>query len=314
MDLIKLLLSGTVSRWFLPAVWGYLVYLAAARIEPKLSIAFLRDCTLFLEEKQYTRYLGTLPELTSRSFDWFFGEKHASFKCLRRSTLLSMLAVGAAICASAIFNPKGTYDWLIPLLSMGWYGILVIITVWVLCSIVPAYFLLGKTRFVIWTLRHARVGLKELALIVLADFAIGNWVFLTIASLAPSMAAVGIVVYQGKTPADSSALAMVMGGGLVAIMLFLAGGLVLIPTGQLYFSIPIGDLFWASMAPSLILWGYVLASLLSRFLVAASPLFGKLTYLLDVERHPVQSIGIVAAVMTTLLSFVCVAIGSLFTT
>jgi CBS domain containing-hemolysin-like protein len=59
--------------------------------------------------------------------------------------------------------------------------------------------------------------------------------------------------------------------------------------------VPVANLFWASMIPSIWLWAYVIAALVTRMLLASRPLFRKLVGFLDVNEHPIRSIGIVAA-------------------
>lgn len=62
---------------------------------------------------------------------------------------------------------------------------------------------------------------------------------------------------------------------------------------------PLGTLFWAGMMPSVWLWLYLGAALLTRLIARSAPLLRFLTYFLDIDGHPIRSIGVVAAVLVS---------------
>jgi hypothetical protein len=58
-----------------------------------------------------------------------------------------------------------------------------------------------------------------------------------------------------------------------------------------------GLLLWVSMLPSIWLWLYVIASLLARLMAKSAPLLRFLLYFLDIDKHPIRSIGFIAAIL-----------------
>ena len=106
----------------------------------------------------------------------------------------------------------------------------------------------------------------------------------------------------GKVPSGSNLLTMSLAGVFLFLMLLPIEAAILGPAGQLYFSIPLANFFWASMIPSGWLWLFIGSSIVTRSLVGLQPTLGFLTHALDVECHPVRSIGAVASVVVGVMT------------
>ena len=125
---------------------------------------------------------------------------------------------------------------------------------------------------------------------------------------------IGIEGYEwaaGKMPKGQNLLTMTIAGAVIFIILLLVEAILLGNAGRLYFTIPLANFFWASMVPSGWLWLFIGSSLVARFLVGLQPTLGLLTHALDVETHPVESIGIVATIVVAIITFFMVALVSL---
>jgi hypothetical protein len=60
------------------------------------------------------------------------------------------------------------------------------------------------------------------------------------------------------------------------------------------FNLPFANFFWAGMVPSIWLWLNLAAIIITRLLSKTSRIFGSLFNILDVDEHPIRSVGFVA--------------------
>jgi hypothetical protein len=67
-------------------------------------------------------------------------------------------------------------------------------------------------------------------------------------------------------------------------------------------------LFLPGMLPSVWLWLYAAATLIVRLAARSRPLLRFLIYMLDIDKHPIRSVGIVAAMLLSAGYAVVVAI------
>lgn len=301
---------AAAPRWLLPFVLGGGVFAIFAWLEGQLSAAFREDCRRFIAERQYEPYLGILPDLVSRSFDWTFGDRQRSIKCFVRATEFSTAFFFVTVLITEMFNPSAIHTVIALLWALSWRAIPLVAVSWILACVVPSWIMIGKARFVIWVLQRARVTLSTLTMIMVIDFVIGSWVFLTLAGWGIALLAMEEVIRAGKVHVHLGVLSTFVSSGIVAGIIALIGAALLIPTGQLYLNVPIGNLFWASYAPSIWLWLYVFAAIITRSLARLTPVLRIAGYVLDFKAHPVKEMGLVAAVVVTGISLISVAIGS----
>jgi len=65
------------------------------------------------------------------------------------------------------------------------------------------------------------------------------------------------------------------------------------------------------MLPSIWLWVFILASLVSRLLYSARSIFRGAFQMLDVKDHPIRSLGIVAASLAASVDFIILTVLSM---
>ena len=276
-----------------------------------MSPAFQQECVNFLKRRGYESYIGILPTLSVRTIDRWFGPKHASWRCFRRSALFSSLALVMTFIVTLIFNPKDSLSFFNWLLALGPKGFGLAIAAWIMACLVPDYLMLGKTRFVIWVLQRADLSIGTILLIGVIDFFAANWMFLSPFVSIQVIGAEGYAWAVGKIPEGQNILTISISGAILFVILLLLEFALLGGAGQLYFTVPLANFFWASMVPSGWLWLFIGSSIATRFLVGLQPIFGGFTHVLDVEAHPVRSIGIVASLIVAAATAFMVALVSL---
>lgn len=304
-------MDRTLNRWLLPFVLAWLTYLCARWAENQLSDAFRTDSAAFLKEGNYKAYLGNLPMIAEHAINRVFGPHHGSWMCVRRSIMFSACTIVLTFAVSVFFNPKDSIAFFGWLYSLKYHGIIVALLFWIIACALPDYLMLGKTRFVIWVLAKAQVRSSRMALTLLADFFVANWLFMTAFVGAQVVLGLTAVFIMGKQPADATIITMIGAGAVLFIIAFLAQLLLFAGTGILYTNIPLGNLFWSCMIPSIWLWLYILSSLLTRWLVTIYPMLARLSYVLDVDKHPLRSVGIVASFLVFIISLISITLYSL---
>jgi len=300
------------TRLALPFILAIMVFKLASWFEHRLAQTSKDEISNFLRDQKYQRQLGALPDLISKGFNRFFGEKHLSIKCLKNSFLFTTYFLFLTVFVSLLFNYNESIKFLIFVFSLGPKGLSFFISYWILFCLIPGYFMLGKTRFIIWVLQKSSPSLRDLLISTFIDFFISSWMFLTACSISIVFYGTIYAEITGKIPAKiDGMISLTLAGGLLSIIIFLISSLFLITTGSLYTMIPIANLFWASMAPVSCTFLYVFSALLARSLQKWSPTFPVIIRILDTAKHPVEVIGVVAAVLTFFLSLLSVIIGSI---
>src|SRR5262249_19132225 len=69
-------------------------------------------------------------------------------------------------------------------------------------------------------------------------------------------------------------------------------------------------LFWSGFAPSIWMWLYILALLVTRALLRSEKLVNWLRWALDVEKNPFRSIGAVAATLAFIASVAIILVSA----
>jgi hypothetical protein len=299
-----------LPKWFIPFILGSGVFMIAKWLDGQISLAFREDCRKFICEKKYESYLGILPDLVNQAFERTFGTHQGSINCFVRAAAFSTAMLLVTFFITEMFNPSALWGVVTFLWALGWKAMPLTAAAWFLTCLVPSWLMIGKTRFIIWVLQRARVTLPMLVLIMVIDLIIGSWVFLTIAASGAVVMGIEEAVRTAKLPANGGVLSVFAAGSLLTVIFVLIGAALLLPTGQLYLNVPIGNLFWASCAPSVWLWLYIIAAITTRLLVRSVPALRIASYVLDVEIHPVKAMGLVAAIIVTGISLICVAIGA----
>lgn len=323
--------SHSPSRWALPiTVFGF-VFCLFEGIERISSSEIRQRLTAFLSTGKYESYLGVLPHIVQSTFNRAFGERHVSRKCLGMSCLLSVLSICLTFVVSYLYNPSGFM-----LAFSAWdKGIAVaaekvnnpvakqfirylfdvahghlpfaFLAIWLLWCLIPDYLALLKTRIVIVVVANTKPGAWSLVSTILVDFVVGSWAFLTSFIVPQSILLVSYLGTHSVIKVDSLDAIMI---ALIVIsgLLFALEATVVAATGMLYTSVPIGNIFWASMVPSMWLWVYVLSAVVTRGLMTSKPALRRLLYFLDVQQHPIRSLGVVAGAVMAAGEFVILVV------
>ena len=170
-------------------------------------------------------------------------------------------------------------------------------------SLAPDYFNLLETRLVLRVLvaRHAR-SLPLLFGILCIDLFVGFNLFM----IGIAVALFLVFVYAGGL---AEALRSVSFDEFFSQWRATASDVVPV----IWKSNPFASLFWAGMIPSVWLWLYTAASVITRLAARSATVLRFLTWSLDIKDHPLRSVGVVAAVFVSGGYAVGVLVSSLVT-
>jgi len=289
--------------WGVPVLVAGGVWKLFAFIDSYAKADTREHLAAYIRGKVYRSQFLALPALASLILTRLFGERHWTLKCLLRSSLLSICSIFALFSFSLLYNRHDTitvWNWLLalprkPTMEIG--------AAWLVWAIVPDYVSLFKTRVVLSVLEKFDLSLRSLLAVAFIDFFIGAMVFLTSACLFTASLSMVYASHLGKLP-HSGAWSLVMSDLLLATIALGASVGFTGFNGILFTNIPLGDFFWASMVPSVWLWGYILAVLSARLLFSFAWMLDKVSLLLSVDDHPFKAVGLVAATVAGVTMFV----------
>jgi len=238
------------------------IYAACSSAEKAARPEALKDIGRLLQDSSWER--SAQPSAVIEwVFVWTFGERHFSWKCVRRSieattifvaTFSLMLAMWSRLSGSEIWSLLSDDPWYIAL-------------EFVLVAVLPDYFALAKSRFLIKRATRPRQAGYKLAILIVSDIC---------ASLAIS--GVFLVAYLAIVP----------------LPLFGPTGTAKYDTVVLSVTLTYCAFALSTLATSAWLILIVLSTAIIKLL---SPLHRFATWFLDVAKHPVKSIGIVAGTL-----------------
>jgi len=158
---------------------------------------------------------------------------------------------------------------------------------------VPDYFNLLKTRKVLGLITARQINRPSVLVVILsADFLIGYAIFI-LSCLPMGLFSLHFVLFlQGKIDWNH----LVSNFGFSPLPIF--SGL----------EWPFEMFFWPGMVPSIWLWFYMAAILVVRLAVRTAPVFRFSIYFLDIDQHPIRSVGIVAAALVSCVYIVVLAL------
>jgi hypothetical protein len=305
------------SKWVLPFAMFGVVFQAFKLIDEHASAEVREELATFLKTHAYESYLGNLPEIIQNTFNRIFGQRHFSVRCIMVSALLSLASLIVtftisifwdfpALVATGAFIQKGldalhtsnsdqikhlaTSLSKIPNIVLYSVGVVS----WIFWCLLPDYIALLKIRIMLLIFRYSNPRIPSLIITLFVDFIVGFWVFIASFSFLQTFL-IGISIYLYDPSVFKQFSSMSIATFLLWGFLFGIEAGILTFKNLLITFVPVANLFWASMIPSIWLWAYVISSLVTRMLLASRPLMRKTVYLLDVSGHPIRSIGVVAA-------------------
>jgi hypothetical protein len=229
---------------------------------------------------------NALPDGTQQLFERLFGERHFSMKCFGRSVAFSLGAM--VFIAMLMFLVTA---------SVQLYGIspLVQLDFWLPWSILIDYVSLFKTRVIlrILTRMRRRNALAAVALVV-SDYLVYLLLF-----------SIGLALLILKMIPDVFEQ-MGLIEGFRRMFLATMPAFLILPRSNNIYSI----FFWAGLAPSIWMWLYLAALVVTRGLLRSEKLVNWLRWALDVEKAPFRSIGAVAAALAFIASVAIILVSA----
>jgi hypothetical protein len=218
-----------------------------------------------IKSGEYRNFIHTFPKIILPIFKQIFGNRHLSIKCIRRSIEISIISMTISFAFSVLHHWNHFYHDLIEerIATTFLRDLIINMVILYACwSLIPDYLNLWKTRALLqfFANRQRSHPIIFMVFVACADLIGGFIVFYTI---------IGVLIF--RTTIDWE-----MFQGLV-------------------YELPFANLFWAGMVPSLWLWLNLMAVTFTTLMNKSSRYFEFMFHRLDVEEHPIRSVGFVAA-------------------
>jgi hypothetical protein len=248
-------------------------------VSPEAKEALTAQIKEFTPERALALPRGAI-ELFSR----VFGDRQFSWKCVRRSILFSIVA-NVMLCALIVLSNPSSLLWKatgddISIVARA-------AVVWLLFIPLIDFLNLYKTRSVLFALARRPVSVSLLISILLGDFLIGlmvfHWLFridfIFTEDFTMDPWIVGYLIQHPSGLWDTFGINI----GLIA--------------RHLSFRDFDSGMFYASMLPSIWLWLYVSSMFLTRGLIRIGGTIALVRWVLNIEKAPLRSLGVVAAIL-----------------
>ena len=288
----------------------------------------------FITEKSYESYLVSIRDSFSDVFIRVFGESHFSIRSVKSIFFLSFFSLGASFCFSYAWNPSGfntmisgsPEEWghiletlktqpkqheLYLLLSrMGVSGFVFgAIALWIGGSILPLYIATYRLRIILSSSYFMKHGLAKFWLLVPRDIFHGLWAFLVPMAITQT---VFLFVFSLFSQVEGSAGIMMFTSAALVIMLLPTEIFLLLLTLAIFFKFPFANLFWANLAPSILLWIFSVSAILTRMLSVYFSGFRWMTQHWDIKKRPYEYVGAAAGTLTFVILTVFTAVYRIF--
>ncbi len=271
------------------------VYAFATLLDTNCSDAARLAFADYLKSEKYVRSVVTLPEATRELFERIFGRRHFSLRCFARSVVFSLFASIGALTFGAFhstFSPSDCFSWMISPSDTYFAGITDRwgLLSWLAFSLLLDYFGLLKTRlFISWFANRFRATAWFALSFIVADIVIGFVIF--------CLSFGSFTFFRQEIEADHGVLPFLgifFDYSYTHLPSHIADYAVLTLTGDWF---PWGSLFLASMLPSIWLWLYGSAAMITKLMLRSTGLIRNLIFLLDVDKHPIRAFGFVAGIV-----------------
>jgi hypothetical protein len=268
--------------------FGFFVF-----IENMSSPQARTDFARYLKSTDFAKSVVHLPADTHALFERVFGARHFSWRCVTASIIFSVAAFASIVGLKVLHDPQ-SLSWV----REAWEdypGLLYTLMSYAIWSIAPDYFNLLKTRKVLGIITTRQIRRPSvLALILFSDFLVGYAIF--IVSFVPmGLFSLHFVLYLLR--AKGVDWHHVVSNFSFAPVPILSA-----------FQWPYEIFFWPGMVPSIWLWLFVAATLIVRLTARVAPVFRFSIYFLDIDQHPVRSVGVVASALVGCVYIILVAI------
>lgn len=308
-----------IAHFGTPAGIFGLTLFAFSLLERSSSPRAKDDFARYLREANFAVVPLRLPHTARYIFETVFGKRHLTGFCIYRSVVCSVLAILALTALSVLGDPLSVTSAIDAFNQSNFMvrGMIISILVW---SLAMDYLSLLKTRLVIGALDRTQTPhtVPRILLIGAADFVVGFCIF--VLGVIVGMA-IGEIIssayFFAQCPSCAGHIPSLEYELLVAIIHtfpnkyanFFPTLVSYIYSGRL--SNIFAILFFASLVPSIWLWLYLASSLLTRVITNSSRPIRFLVYFLDIDHHPIRSVGIVAATLSLVIYLIVVFVQGL---
>ncbi len=264
------------------------------------------DFAVYLKTTDFGVAASQLTGVLREAFEKVFGVRHFALRCILRSLLFSLCAVlglsAMALLKSGVLETLSSIK--VASYNAGWVVNVIAVSI-AGGSLVADYFNLLKTRMVIALLsRRTHTSAPFLALIFFGDCIAVFLVFILWIILAIFVGEVVATSYFFlHCPYCAPHILQLEYTLMLAsfhrfpekfVQLFSMATTSIFSEG--IFGVW-GVLFFAGLIPSIWLWLYIGASLITRFVIRSQRMITFLKYFLPVNKHPFRSVGVVAATL-----------------
>jgi hypothetical protein len=253
--------------------------------------------------------LAALPEGTREMFEYIFGERHFSLKCVVRSIVFSIGAMAFVAFLVYLISPPRFHEAFrvflsgrsraddLPYLGLSFASSNVDIVIWLIWSFFVDYLSLFKTRLVLRVFGRLSKVRLPIALGILAVDYLSYALLFSVGVVLTWYSAIKIrpLMFEGVF----TTVYFDDPGMLVDILLRVLSNSKLGFHIQMFVKNPtdtlLGIFFWAGFGPSIWLWLYVLTLFATRAILRSEAIVKWLQWFLDIEKSPFRSLGSVAA-------------------
>lgn len=269
---------------FGPSVGSFVTVLAFFwKLEDLASPQAKKDIADWLKRVDVPGVASHWPNHFALLFDTIFGKRHLSWRCFSRSSLASVFAVGVMIVVWYRLNPDAveTFTGIHGLFT----SVVFVTAIAVVLNVLPDYFSLLESRFVIDLMKDCR---KPICFVSLIFLDIGLTVAIFVLCLVVLILFVNVII-SGESIQHYD------------VNYFSQELRKLASMENTRDEPAFGIFFYSTFFTSSWVWIYAGAVGTARFLNASASVIRLFRWFLDIEGHPVRSVGVIAGLLTAVL-------------
>lgn len=289
MDLIGTPLFAYILAWFgfMGGIWALFDRAeTVAAGDTKVAVA------RWLHNLDLTKILPNWPATFATVFDHVFGRHHLSQRCFFRSCIASVASV---VIVTLIWGALAPDEFMAFIRSPDWrVGLLGLVSIATFLNVIPDYFSLLESRYVIQRMA-AKPSASHILIFLVVDFAATLTIFI-IAWV--TLGALGWLIVQSGPRYESP------GDALVYLVISLRDMASLHATEN---NFTLGICLYSTFFTSVWVWLYALSGATVKLLTHFGVGVGGLKNVLDIDEKPIRSLGFVSMLLVTVV-FIIVSI------
>lgn len=276
-------ITAYILAWFgiNSGIWFLFV-----KLEETLRPEIKTDISNWLSNLNPEKKLANWPTAFASIFDGIFGKKHFSWRCFSRSCIASILAVLMLTILWWALNPEGFYGYFYRFGFDSLVGSLVLYILLSFCfNLIPDYFSLLETRYIIGKLRNVHSTPKIIIFLVI-DLVATVFIFLVGAAIGIAI----ITIIYGQDNYEET-LTGFMG-------MFLSG--ITMDVSNDYIPVNMGVWFYSTFFTSVWIYLYVISGMIVKAGSFIGILASCIRKIFDIDKKPLRSMGYVSIAFVSL--------------